>query len=286
MLDEAATAATVEWVQWLLAGAFGILGAAIWEFVKRKRAASKDNTPAPHQKVGTEEVAARPHIQPTLIVEKEGQGVRFRLNIENIGDIRIAGLRTSFNTPGAASIESELANPRDMPPGGQVTVSGSPAFDLYQSRRLRVVVSYRATINDVDTEFTSRFLFVLPYGEITACELQPESYEEVSGKFFGDELIKIMEGWASEVGTLAMGLPEKRTDGSPNRFQLLNAKRMLLFDPALRVVWFNSISSSGVTFGEHINFQKADSHVVVAVWNDTGVEIYVDGVGRGKIGTR
>jgi hypothetical protein len=130
-----------------------------------------------------ERYSDRPRLHPVLVIDSLGdrQSTNFHLNVVN-GPYPIREIQVAYSTGTESTFDLLPLNTRNLAAGEKLMVPGQLFTNLATVRRLWAIFSFHGIINDKGSEYTQRFYFVLPRGDITSGrEFNPISKIEQDG---------------------------------------------------------------------------------------------------------
>ena len=158
------------------------------------------------------ELSNRPRLQPSLVIDSLGgrDGTQFHLRITN-GKFPIRGLQVAFSTGKDMMFDTlPTMGKRDLAPGERLMMPGQLFTDLASSRRLLAVFAFGSTVDGVAKEYTIRYRFQLPNGNISAGrEFDPVDKLEEDGNTLKVERGKVDKDFINRVKQLIQGRNNK-----------------------------------------------------------------------------
>jgi hypothetical protein len=213
-------------------------------------------------------------------VETPNGSVQYHLEIQN-GQIPIWDIRTRTRTPEFVGSEAQIPMPRQLVPGGKISIPGLVAV-IRSGKHNNVIVNvaYKAIIHHQEKNLWSTSRFLLG-PEIKPSLVHPESVNNGEGELAYDEESKNIDfpaQFAEPQGTFAVVLSEINKEGKPNLCAIRNERREFLFDPEARVVVFKVTNDAGGTQELSLPLGQSNNsyHVIIVCWNVSGGFLSVD----------
>jgi hypothetical protein len=217
----------------------------------------------------------RPHLQTRLVIDSIPQDAdaEFHVEVENIGQLQINGLRAGMRTPEMTSQDVSMPLPPTLPPGGRLSIPGNPTSGLKRHGVLFLDLDYESKDGGNTNKFASRYSFLFRPADLKPQVLLPTTWQEEAGATLGPEQ-KTMEAalktLAGPQGTILIALPLLRPDGSPNLVVMTNNKRKFSFDGSSRAISFTSTTSTGSlkTISHALPEGSYGAIVIGCLWDD------------------
>jgi hypothetical protein len=217
----------------------------------------------------------RPHLQTRLVIDSIPQDadIEFHIEVENISQLQINGLRTGMRTAEMTSQDVSVPMPPTLPPGGRLSIPGSPVSGLKRYGVLFLDLDYESKVDGKTSTFVSSYSFLVRPVDMRPQALLPTTWQEQAGVILGPEQ-KTMEAalktLAGPQGTILIALPLLRPDGSPNLLGMTNNKRKFWFDGSSRAISFTTTTSTGSlkTISHALPDGSYEAIVIGCLWDD------------------
>jgi len=250
----------------------GVLGFVVWPKENTVIGDKDGAVTKVGQLAGTETI--RPHLQTQLVLDSVlGADIDFHIEVENISELQVNGLRAEMKTPEMTSIDVSSPLPPILPPGGRLSISGNPTSGLKKHGVLFLDLNYESNVDGRMNKFVSNYSFLVRPIDMKPQTILPATWQEGAGEILGPEQ-EVMEvslrTLAGSAGTMLIALPLKRLDGSPNILIMRNNKKSFAFDGGSRSISFTTTTTKGTfeTLKHSLPEGSYEGIVVGCLWDD------------------
>ncbi len=217
----------------------------------------------------------RPHLQTRLVIDSIPQDadIEFHIEVENISQLQINGLRAGMRTTEMTSQDVSMPRPPTLPPGGRLSIPGSPVSGLKRHGVLFLDLNYESEIAGKTNKSISSYSFLVRPVDMKPQALLPTTWQEQAGVILGPEQKTAevaLKTLAGPTGTMLFALPLLRPDGSPNLLVMTNNKRKFSFDGGSRFISFTTTTSIGnlKTISHTLPDGSYEAIVIGCLWDD------------------
>jgi hypothetical protein len=223
--------------------------------------------PARHESI-------QPHLQTRLVIDSvQDLDVDFHIEVENISKLQVNGLRAGMRIPEMTSLDVSMPLPPTLPPGGRLSIPGNPVSGLKRHGVLFLDLNYESKVGSRTNKFISSYSFLVRPVDMKAQAFLPTTWQEQAGVILGAEqqtMEAALKTLAGSQGTMLIGLPLRRPDGSPNLLVMTNNKRTFSFDGGSRSISFTTTTSTGSlrTINHALPEGSYEAIVIGCLWDD------------------